>query len=163
MQYPEPYKLQINLEISDSNILEILSQMARLTVNFAQSTPTSVLPDTPSEISESQIVSFIHEIGVPSHIMGYKYLKDSILATLKNPEYINAITKVLYPEIAAKHHTTTSRVERAIRHAIELSFTRGNTEVLTSLFGFSINPNTGRPTNSEFIAAITDYLRTKNL
>lgn len=90
------------------------------------------------------------------------YLKDAVQITMHDRDTLNAITKVLYPEVAIKNKTTSSRVERAIRHAIEITFTRGNSEFITSLFGYSINPATGKPTNSEFIAVISDYLRMKH-
>ena len=94
--------------------------------------------------------------------MGYQYLKDAVQITMHDRDTLNAITKVLYPEVAIKNKTTSSRVERAIRHAIEIAFTRGNSEFITSLFGYSINPATGKPTNFEFIAVISDYLRMKH-
>lgn len=163
MQYTEPYKLQLNLEISNSNMLEILTQLAHLLKsNTSVTLPASTAAASP-ETFETCIVSVMHEIGIPAHIMGYRYLKDALLITLQDKDAINAITKVLYPEIAARNHTTSSRVERAIRHAIEVAFTRGNSEFISTLFGYSINPNTGKPTNSEFIAVISDYLRIKHL
>lgn len=165
MHYQKPYKLQVNLEISSASMLDILTQLAQLIDNGTSNTllppaRNSILSD---ETLEEHIVSFIHEVGIPSHVMGYRYLKDALFITLHEREKINAVTKVLYPDIAAKNHTTPSRVERAIRHAIEIACTRGNSELMTSLFGYSINPNTGKPTNSEFIAAISDYLRLKHL
>lgn len=163
MQYTEPYKLQLNLEISHSNMREILTQLALLLKNNTSFALPTAAADTAPETLETHIVSVMHEIGIPAHIMGYRYLKDAMLITLQDKDAINAITKVLYPEIAAKNHTTSSRVERAIRHAIEVAFTRGNSEFISNLFGYSINPNTGKPTNSEFIAVISDYLRIKHL
>lgn len=163
MHYTEPYKLQLNLEISSSNMLEILKQLAHFTK--ANNNTSFALPDYSEEVpvgtSESQIVSLIHEIGIPSHVMGYQYLKDAIQITMHNRDAINSITKILYPDVAQKNGTTSSRVERAIRHAIEIAFTRGNAEFIDSLFGYSINPATGKPTNSEFIAVTSDYLRMK--
>ena len=168
MHYTEPYKLQLNLEISSSNMLEILKQLARLSkdsnINTSFTLPEAI-PDISGEPLETRIVSLIHEIGIPSHIMGYQYLKDAVQITMHDRDTlnaINAVTKVLYPEVARKFGTTASRVERAIRHAIEIAFTRGNSEFITSLFGYSINPATGKPTNSEFIAVISDYLRMKH-
>lgn len=165
MHYSEPYKLQLNLEISSSNMLEILKQLSRLTkdtdINTSFTLPEAI-PDTSGEHLETHVVSLIHEIGIPSHIMGYQYLKDAVHITMRDRDTINSITKVLYPEIATKNNTTSSRVERAIRHAIEIAFTRGNAEFFTSLFGYSINPATGKPTNSEFIAVLSDYLRMKH-
>ena len=159
MQYTEPYKLQLNLEISNSNMLELLTQLAKITNGSNALVMPEPQPDAPDETLEARTISLIHEIGIPSHIMGYQYLKDAVLITMQDRDTINSITKILYPEIASKNNTTASRVERAIRHAIEIAFTRGNADFITSLFGYSINPNTGKPTNSEFIAVISDYLR----
>ncbi len=165
MHYSEPYKLQLNLEISSSNMAEILKQLSRFTKDTSLDTSFALpdaIPDFSGEHLEKHVVSLIHEIGIPSHIMGYQYLKDAVHITMHDRDTINSITKVLYPEIATKNNTTSSRVERAIRHAIEIAFTRGNAEFITSLFGCSINPATGKPTNSEFIAVLSDYLRMKH-
>ena len=101
----------------------------------------------------------IHEIGVPAHIKGYQYLREAIMLSVSNNEMLNCITKVLYPTIAKKYETTPSRVERAIRHAIEVAWSRGRMETLDSLFGYTINTGKGKPTNSEFIALIADKIR----
>ncbi len=108
---------------------------------------------------ELMITEIIHQIGVPAHIKGYHYLRDSIILSVKDPEHINCITKLLYPTVAKMHNTTSSRVERAIRHAIEVAWDRGDVDVLDSYFGFTINNGRGKPTNSEFIAMIADKLR----
>ncbi len=108
---------------------------------------------------ESEITAIIHEIGIPAHIKGYHYLRDSILLSVKDSDMINCITKVLYPTLAKKHQTTSSRVERAIRHAIEVAWSRGNFEVLNDMFGYTVNKGKGKPTNSEFIALIADKIR----
>ena len=97
--------------------------------------------------------------GVPAHIKGYQFLRDAILLTMNEPEYINAVTKRLYPEIAKKNGTTASRVERAIRHAIEVAWDRGDVDTLNSYFGYTIHNLRGKPTNSEFIAMIADKMR----
>lgn len=110
---------------------------------------------------ELQITEILHQIGVPAHIKGYHYLRDSIMMSVKNPEIINAVTKQLYPTVAKKHNTTSSRVERAIRHAIEVAWDRGDVDVLNSYFGYTIHNSRGKPTNSEFIAMISDKLRLK--
>ena len=101
----------------------------------------------------------IHEIGVPAHIKGYHYLREAIMMCVEDVDMLNAITKALYPEIAKKFQTTSSRVERAIRHAIEVAWSRGRMETLDSLFGYTINTGKGKPTNSEFIALIADKIR----
>ena len=100
----------------------------------------------------------LHQIGVPAHIKGYQFLRDAILLTMNEPEYINAVTKRLYPEIAKRNGTTASRVERAIRHAIEVAWDRGDIETLQKYFGYTVNSAKGKPTNSEFIAMIADRL-----
>lgn len=110
---------------------------------------------------ETQVTRIIHQIGVPAHIKGYQYLRTAILLTVRDSEMINSVTKVLYPSVAKKYQTTTSRVERAIRHAIEVAWDRGDVDTLNSYFGYTIQNNRGKPTNSEFIAMIADNLRLK--
>ncbi len=110
---------------------------------------------------ETQITKIIHQIGVPAHIKGYQYLRTAILLTVNDSEIINSVTKILYPSVAKKYQTTTSRVERAIRHAIEVAWDRGDVDTLNSYFGYTIQNNRGKPTNSEFIAMIADNLRLK--
>lgn len=108
---------------------------------------------------ENDVTNIIHEIGVPAHIKGYQYLRDAIIMAIENREVINSITKVLYPTIAKMNETTSSRVERAIRHAIEVAWTRGKMDTINELFGYTINTGKGKPTNSEFIALISDKMR----
>lgn len=108
---------------------------------------------------ETDVTAIIHEIGVPAHIKGYQYLRDVIMMSVNDSEMLNSITKLLYPSIAKKHNTTSSRVERAIRHAIEVAWSRGKTDTIDSLFGYTINNGKGKPTNSEFVALITDKIR----
>ena len=108
---------------------------------------------------EVVVSEIMHQIGVPAHIKGYQFLRDAILLTMNEPEYINAVTKRLYPEIAKKNGTTASRVERAIRHAIEVAWDRGDVDTLNSYFGYTIHNLRGKPTNSEFIAMIADKMR----
>lgn len=110
---------------------------------------------------ETQVTKIIHQIGVPAHIKGYQYLRTAILMTIENNDIINSVTKILYPTVAKKYQTTTSRVERAIRHAIEVAWDRGDVDTLNSYFGYTIQNNRGKPTNSEFIAMIADNLRLK--
>ncbi len=107
---------------------------------------------------EAVVTEIIHEIGIPAHIKGYQYLREAILRTVDNMDIINAVTKVLYPEVAEKFGTTPSRVERAIRHAIEVAWDRGNVETLQRFFGYTVSGIKGKPTNSEFIAMIADRL-----
>lgn len=108
---------------------------------------------------ETDVTNIIHEIGVPAHIKGYQYLRDAIIMSVENREVINSITKVLYPTIAKMNQTTPSRVERAIRHAIEVAWSRGKMDTINELFGYTINTGKGKPTNSEFIALISDKIR----
>ena len=117
--------------------------------------------ESPSNDLESQVTKIIHQIGVPAHIKGYQYLRTAIILTVNDSDIINSVTKILYPTVAKKYQTTTSRVERAIRHAIEVAWDRGDVEVLNSYFGYTIQNNRGKPTNSEFIAMIADNLRLK--
>ncbi len=108
---------------------------------------------------ENDVTEMIHEIGVPAHIKGYHYLREAIMMCVDDVEMLSSITKVLYPTIADKFQTTPSRVERAIRHAIEVAWSRGRMETLEAMFGYTINTGKGKPTNSEFIALIADKLR----
>ena len=107
----------------------------------------------------ARITKILHEVGVPAHIKGYHYLREAITLTVQDGEYINAVTKLLYPNIAKMFKTTPSRVERAIRHAIEVAWDRGNLDTLQNLFGYTVSTTKGKPTNSEFIAMISDKLQ----
>lgn len=118
--------------------------------------PSSRPSDRTLEIS---VTNTIHAVGVPANIKGYQYLRDAIIMSINDTELINAVTKQLYPKVAEKHNTSPSRVERAIRHAIEVACVRGNEEELYRLFGYTVNNAKGKPTNSEFIAMIADKLR----
>ena len=110
---------------------------------------------------EELVTSIIHEVGVPAHIKGYQYVREAIMITVEDMDVINSVTKVLYPEVAKKYHTTPSRVERAIRHAIEVAWDRGDLETLQKFFGYTVSNTKGKPTNSEFIAMISDRIRLK--
>ena len=112
-----------------------------------------------NEHLETLVTSVIHEIGVPAHIKGYQYLREAIIIAVEDMEVINAVTKVLYPEVARRFDTTASRVERAIRHAIEVAWDRGDIETLQKYFGYTVSNAKGKPTNSEFIAMIADRLQ----
>lgn len=108
---------------------------------------------------EQDVTDMIHEIGVPAHIKGYQYLREAIMMSVEDQGMISSITKILYPTIAKRFQTTPSRVERAIRHAIEVAWSRGRMETLDALFGYTIDTGKGKPTNSEFIALIADRIR----
>lgn len=120
---------------------------------------SNVVPLSKSKNLDANITTIIHEIGVPAHIKGYQYLREAITMVYNNIEILGSITKTLYPAIAEKYKTTPSRVERAIRHAIEVAWTRGNIDSISRLFGYTINISKSKPTNSEFIAMVADKLR----
>ena len=124
--------------------------------DMRQTAPTNQSANSSLEIRVTEI---IHQIGVPAHIKGYQYLRDSILMAIEDEDIINPVTKRLYPAVAKKHSTTSSRVERAIRHAIEVAWDRGDVDILNSYFGYTIHNSRGKPTNSEFIAMISDKFR----
>ena len=122
-----------------------------------------VTMEVPHRLSmESRVTAIIHEVGVPAHIKGYQYLREAICIAVNDMDVINAVTKVLYPAVAKKFGTTSSRVERAIRHAIEVAWDRGDLETLQKYFGYTVNGAKGKPTNSEFIALISDRLVLEN-
>ena len=108
---------------------------------------------------QRQVTAVIHEVGVPAHIKGYQYVREAIVIAVQDMDVINAVTKVLYPEVARRYNTTPSRVERAVRHAIEVAWDRGDLETLQSYFGYTVSNTKGKPTNSEFIAMIADKIR----
>jgi two-component system response regulator (stage 0 sporulation protein A) len=108
---------------------------------------------------EEDVTQMLHEIGIPAHIKGYQYLRDAIAISVEEEDMLVSVTKVLYPEIAKRHATTSSRVERAIRHAIEVAWTRGRLDTLYEIFGYTVSNGKGKPTNSEFIALVADKIR----
>ena len=144
---PKPFDFSVMLSHIDS-LIKLKSR-----------TPNDT--DTQSGDVEAQVTKIIHQIGVPAHIKGYQYLRTAILMTIENNDIINSVTKILYPGVAKKYQTTTSRVERAIRHAIEVAWDRGDVDTLNAYFGYTIQNTRGKPTNSEFIAMIADNLRLK--
>ena len=144
--------LQLDLTVLAERILQLLGRQGQ----------QPELPVGQSAVSvndlEVMITEILHQIGVPAHIKGYHYLREAILRTVKSPELINSVTKLLYPTVAKAYQTTASRVERAIRHAIEVAWDRGDLDVLNAYFGYTIQNSRGKPTNSEFIAMIADKL-----
>jgi two-component system response regulator (stage 0 sporulation protein A) len=134
--------------VSESSLLEHMRRAVRPEAPEAESSP----------VLEGQVTAIIHEIGVPAHIKGYQYLREAIMIAVEDMDVINAVTKVLYPEVARRFDTTASRVERAIRHAIEVAWDRGDLDTLQKYFGYTVNSAKGKPTNSEFIAMIADRL-----
>lgn len=149
-----------DMEVLASRIRQLVGQQHITTGNMTVSTTKSnVVPMAKGKNLDANITSIIHEIGVPAHIKGYQYLREGITMVYNNIEILGAITKTLYPAIAEKFKTTPSRVERAIRHAIEVAWTRGNIDSISHLFGYTINISKSKPTNSEFIAMVADKLR----
>ncbi|MFZ5943412.1 MAG: sporulation transcription factor Spo0A [Bacillota bacterium] len=146
--------------------IDVLASRIRQLGNSSNgySSTSSIRTNPPSIISkgknlEVEVTNIIHQMGVPAHIKGYQYLRDAILLVIEEVNLLGAVTKELYPMIAEKYSTTPSRVERAIRHAIELAWDRGNVEMMNKFFGYTINLDRGKPTNSEFIAMVADKLR----
>lgn len=151
------YKLGVNYAMSRKiDINEMIDRCRMVVKNAPAEVSSSKLS---SEDLECMVTEKIHEVGVPAHIKGYSYLRIAIMMVIEDNKLIESITKMLYPTVAKKFNTSASRVERAIRHAIEVAWTRGDTEVLNRIFGFTINQSKGKPTNSEFIAMISDIIR----
>ncbi len=140
----------------DVNVMgERIRRMSKQNNRFAE-TDSHIFSDSDLQVTVSEIM---HQIGVPAHIKGYQYLRQAIILSIEDSQMMNSVTKVLYPTVAKKFSTTPSRVERAIRHAIEVAWDRGDVDVLSSYFGYTIQSSRGKPTNSEFIAMISDKLR----
>ena len=139
-----------NLDSVVSHVQEICNE---------EELPKAQLQYAGGESIEAMVTGIIHEIGVPAHIKGYQYLREAIIIAVKDMDVINAITKVLYPQVAKTFQTTPSRVERAIRHAIEVAWDRGDLDTLQRFFGYTVSNIKGKPTNSEFIALIADKLQ----
>ena len=139
-----------------TRIRQVAADRERAGEPTGQGVAIAPLPKEPS--LEAVVTDIIHEIGVPAHIKGYQYLREAIILTVNDMDAINAVTKVLYPAVAKKFATTPSRVERAIRHAIEVAWDRGDLETLQKFFGYTVSNIKGKPTNSEFIAMIADSL-----
>lgn len=144
--------------------IDVLANRIRQLGNIFVTTPQpqrtlNVQPANKVKNLEVEVTNIIHQMGVPAHIKGYQYLRDAILLVINEVSLLGAVTKELYPMIAERYTTTPSRVERAIRHAIELAWDRGNVEMMNKFFGYTINLDRGKPTNSEFIAMVADKLR----
>lgn len=153
-----------DLEIFSDRIKQMFSTNSE--INEVRRNPF-MLTESQSQFSiannlEADITNIIHEIGIPAHIKGYIYLREAITMVVNDVELLSAVTKELYPSVAKRFNSTASRVERAIRHAIEVAWARGHVETINSLFGYTINNGKGKPTNSEFIAMVADKLRLKN-
>ena len=150
-----------DMEVLTNRIRQLISPNGQAISSYSSSTShrTNVVPLSKSRNLDANITTIIHEIGVPAHIKGYQYLREAITMVYNNIEILGSITKVLYPAIADHYKTTPSRVERAIRHAIEVAWTRGNIDSISFIFGYTINISKSKPTNSEFIAMVADKLR----
>ncbi|AIQ64748.1 Stage 0 sporulation protein A [compost metagenome] len=155
-----------DMEVLTNRVRQLVgTQSGSIMTSSSSSSPSfsavksNVVPLSKGKNLDANITSIIHEIGVPAHIKGYQYLREAITMVYNNIEILGAITKTLYPAIAEKFKTTPSRVERAIRHAIEVAWTRGNIDSISHLFGYTINISKSKPTNSEFIAMVADKLR----
>lgn len=145
---------------NNNTVLSRIKDTGKLAVQELRTAKPDVIEEKDMLPSlESAVTNMLHEIGIPAHIKGYHYLRDSIIMAIEDMDVLNAITKILYPTVAKKHQTTSSRVERAIRHAIEVAWNRGKLDTLDSLFGYTVNNRKGKPTNSEFIALIADTIR----
>ncbi len=142
---------------STEDLLERISDL----IEFCRRQKEYVFPAAPSSENrlECTVTEMLHQIGVPAHIKGYHYIRDCIIMCVRRPQLINAVTKELYPTVAERYDTTPSRVERAIRHAIEVAWDRGDLDVLNSYFGYTIHNGRGKPTNSEFVAMLADRIR----
>ena len=162
-----------DMEVFTKRIREMFNSAPTIQESSAQSnrvsyptTSSYILTSEPKSKTpvdlETEITNIIHEIGVPAHIKGYMYLREAITMVVNDMELLSAVTKELYPSIAKKYKTTASRVERAIRHVIEVAWGRGQIEAINKLFGYTVHNDKGKPTNSEFIAIIADKLRLKN-
>lgn len=149
------------LENLTANIRQIGGKTKPVVKRTASAQTVATADEKPQDLN-ADITSIIHEIGVPAHIKGYMYLREAISMVYNDIELLGSITKVLYPDIAKKYKTTSSRVERAIRHAIEVAWSRGNYESISSLFGYTVSMSKAKPTNSEFIAMVADKLRIEN-
>lgn len=152
------YRILNNLISTNKAFQIMITVPSGETENEIQVTDAVIQPGRTRDL-EKDVTDMIHEIGVPAHIKGYQYLREAIMMSVEDVEMLGSITKILYPTIAKKYQTTPSRVERAIRHAIEVAWSRGRMETLDGLFGYTINTGKGKPTNSEFIALIADKIR----
>ena len=141
-------------------LLDRIKSVRKMFRNYEKKNEDGRLEGTArGEDLENRVTNMLHEIGIPAHIKGYHYLRDAIIMAVNDMDVLNAITKILYPTVAKKYQTTSSRVERAIRHAIEVAWSRGKLDTLDELFGYTVSTGKGKPTNSEFIALIADTIQ----
>ena len=149
----------VHYQLSKTYSMELVLNRIRMIAGSGHSTKRNIGGITACNDTECMVTTELHKVGIPAHIKGYEYLREAILMVLNERELINSVTKQLYPAVAKKHKTSPSRVERAIRHAIEGAWSRADTDTLDEVFGYTINQAKGKPTNSEFIAMISDNLR----
>ena len=143
-------------------LVAVFQRANKLMALIMSEDPTNDVTEITKSVKLEEIVTkYLKDMGIPAKLKGYSYIRTAIMMTIQNPELVSAVTKRLYPEIAAQYKTTSSRVERAIRHAIEVTFQRGNSEFLYGIFGNTISDVKDRPTNSEFIALLADEIRLK--
>lgn len=147
-------------------VVNRIKQIGGKTAGYRESRPVDNTVLRPVAVQEpdnleQEVTDMIHELGVPAHIKGYQYLREAIIMCVEDMDLLNSITKILYPDIAKKFQTTPSRVERAIRHSIEVAWSRGRMDTIDEMFGYTVNSGKGKPTNSEFIALIADRIRLK--
>lgn len=153
------FKILSDLLSTDKEFQIMITVPSTAKENRKPETKLQQIKEPEEQNLRQDVTDMIHEIGVPAHIKGYQYLREAIIMSVDDVEMLNSITKILYPTIAKRFDTTPSRVERAIRHAIEVAWSRGKMETLDNLFGYTINTGKGKPTNSEFIALIADKIR----
>jgi len=151
-----------NLQVLGDRVRQVAKGLKNTSDSKTSSVSNMNIPIGSPKNLEVEVTRIIHEIGVPAHVKGYQYLRDAIMLVVEEINYLGAVTKELYPAIAQKYDTTPSRVERAIRHAIELAWDRGDLDKINKVFGHTISGEKGKPTNSEFIAIIADRLRLEN-
>lgn len=161
MNGDKEFQIMITVPGGRKDVSELQQPAEEVLIRAAEEKTAAGAPAEKVYDLEQDVTDIIHEIGVPAHIKGYQYLREAIMMSVREPAMISSITKVLYPTIAKKFQTTPSRVERAIRHAIEVAWSRGRMETLDALFGYTVNTGKGKPTNSEFIALIADRIRLK--
>ncbi len=149
------FKKPVNLTYFSRTVTDIINFQTNETVTYGN----DELEKYQKVKLENEITEILHEVGIPAHIKGYVYLRSSIMEAYYNSDILGQVTKVLYPDIAKMYNTTSSRVERAIRHAIEVAWNRGNTDAIDDIFGYTVSATKSKPTNSEFIAMISDRLR----
>ena len=140
-------------------LLEKIKSVRKMFRGCDRKEESRTVGNTQESSLENRVTNMLHEIGIPAHIKGYHYLRDAIIMAVNDMDVLNAITKILYPTVAKKYQTTSSRVERAIRHAIEVAWSRGKLDTLDELFGYTVSTGKGKPTNSEFIALIADTIQ----